>query len=155
MKKTPYDKLNSRQREVFNFQQVAALLAEYGFNCIRLSDDWQGADFLAVHEDGRSTLKVQLKSRIAINKKYRHKSLYMAFPVGGNCPTTRHWYLIAHDDLLALVKRHTSWLTSESWQKRGGYSSGAPNPDLVEALGGWRLGMPNHALQLPPSRMWQ
>ena len=49
-----YDDLNAKQKEIYNFQKVtalkvAALLADCGFNCIKLSDDWQGADFLAYH----------------------------------------------------------------------------------------------------------
>ena len=40
-----YNNLNAKQKEIFNFQKVAAILADYGFNCIKLSDDWQGADF--------------------------------------------------------------------------------------------------------------
>jgi hypothetical protein len=42
-----YEILNARQKELSNFQKVAATLADYGFNCIKLTDDWQGADFLA------------------------------------------------------------------------------------------------------------
>jgi len=65
-----YDALNARQKELFNFQKIAATLADYGFNCIKLADDWQGADFLAYHVNGTTTLKIQLKSRITIQKKY-------------------------------------------------------------------------------------
>jgi hypothetical protein len=75
--KIDYDELNSRQKEVFNFQNVAGLLAEYGFNCIKRADDWQGADFLAYHKDGQNTLKVQLKSRVWIAKKYIGKSIHV------------------------------------------------------------------------------
>ena len=65
LKRITYDELNSKQKEIYNFQKVVALLADYGFNCIKLDDDWQGADFLAYHKDGTTTLKVQLKSRSA------------------------------------------------------------------------------------------
>ena len=58
-----YRELTSKQQEIYNFQKVAWLLADYGFNCIKLDDDWQGADFLAYHKDGSTTLKVQLKGR--------------------------------------------------------------------------------------------
>jgi hypothetical protein len=133
LRKIAFSRLNSRQKEIFNFQKVAGLLANYGFNCMKLSDDWQGADFLAYRKDGSHTLKVQLKSRLMIGKKYIGKSLYMAFPVRGT------WYLIEHDNLVALVKKHTTWLTSESWRKRGGYSSMNPNPKLVAALERSRL----------------
>ena len=70
MSKINYDELNSRQKEIYNFQKVASQLADYGFNCIKLSDDWQGADFLAYHKDGDQTLKVQLKSGMGIYTKY-------------------------------------------------------------------------------------
>ena len=50
--KINYDDLNPRQQEAYNFQKAASVLADYGFNCIKLADDWQGADFLAYHNDG-------------------------------------------------------------------------------------------------------
>lgn len=133
LRKVSYDVLNSKQQEVFNFQKVSGHLADYGFNCIKLADDWQGADFLAYHKDGDDTLKVQLKSRLAISKKYLGKSLFMAFPVGGV------WYLVEHDHLVKMVKKHTTWLTSESWQRRGMYSTASPNSNLIAALEEWKL----------------
>ena len=48
-----YRELTAKQQEVYNFQKVASLLADYGFNCIKLDDDWQGADFLAYHADAQ------------------------------------------------------------------------------------------------------
>ncbi len=75
-KKIVYNKLNARQKETFNFQKISGVLADYGFNCIKLTDDWQGADFLAYHKDGINTLKVQLKSRLTIAKKYKKRFVY-------------------------------------------------------------------------------
>lgn len=120
LKKIAYSKLNSRQKEIFNFQKVAGLLADYGFNCLKLTDDWQGSDFLAYHKDGTHTLKVQLKSRLTIGKKYQNKSLYIVFPLNSV------WYLIEHDGLVDLVKKHTSWLNSKSWRMGGMYTSTHP-----------------------------
>jgi hypothetical protein len=133
LSKVKYSDLNARQKELFNFQKVAGKLADYGFNCIKLADDWQGADFLAYHIGGSNTLKVQLKSRVFIEKKYLGKSLFMAFPIRGE------WYLVPHDELVSLIKKHTSWLTSDSWRKHGGYSSANPNPRLFEALAARKL----------------
>ena len=45
--KVEYNSLNSRQKETRNFHVLAGKLAEYGFECIRINDDWEGADFLA------------------------------------------------------------------------------------------------------------
>lgn len=53
-------KLNSRQLEAHRFQKVSAVLADFGYQTIRLSDDWNGADFIAQHIDG-SFLMVQPK----------------------------------------------------------------------------------------------
>lgn len=76
-----YSELSPRQKEIYNFQKISAYLADYGFNCIKLSDDWNGADFLAYHLNGKDTLRIQLKSRITIDKKYINKNLHIAFPI--------------------------------------------------------------------------
>ena len=74
-KRIKYEDLNSRQQENYNFQKLASKLADYGFNCLRLSDDWQGADFIACHIDGKTFMKVQLKGRLSIEKKYDGKDV--------------------------------------------------------------------------------
>ena len=75
----PYADLNSRQKENYNFHKIAARLANFGFNCLRLTDDWQGADFIACHIDGETFLKVQLKGRLVIDRKYQGKDIHIAF----------------------------------------------------------------------------
>lgn len=106
--KINYPDLNTKQKELYNFHKVAAVLADYGFNCIKLTDDWNGADFIAVHKDGK-TLKVQLKGRFTIAKKYQKKGIYMAFPVNSR------WCLVPHDYLVYLAKEHMKW----NWEDRG------------------------------------
>ena len=76
-----YEKLNSKAQEMYNFHKVAAQLADYGFTCMWLSNDWLGADFIAVHADGVTDIKVQLKSRLSFAKKYVGKSIYICFIV--------------------------------------------------------------------------
>jgi hypothetical protein len=123
-----YDDLNGKQKEQFNFQKLAATLAEYGFNCIKLMDDWLGADFLAYHVNKADTLRIQLKSRITVQQKYSGKEIWMAFPFKGN------WYLLPHDILIEKVKANTKWLDSDSWIKGHGFSSKAINAKLLESL---------------------
>lgn len=123
-----YEELNSPQKEIYNFQKVAALLADYGFNCIKLSDDWGGADFLADHKDGTEKHKVQLKSRITINEKYQGKDLYMAFPIDND------WYYIKHDELIDIIRDNSTWLDSNSWENDGDYHSERGNSELRAAL---------------------
>jgi len=114
-RKIEFRKLNARQKENFNFQKVAAILADYGFVSMRISDDWQGADFIAQHVSGKP-LRVQLKGRLAFDKRYRRKKLYLAFPDRGV------GYLAPHDKLLDKVLRTTTIGSTASWKKRGGYS---------------------------------
>jgi frataxin-like iron-binding protein CyaY len=124
-----YDTLNARQKELFNFQKIAATLADYGYNSIKLAGDWQGADFLAYHIDGTTTLKVQLKSRITINKKYLAKEIWIAFPHNG------FWYLVEHESLVAKIGECTDWLQSPSWQTANEYSSVSINQKLAQRPG--------------------
>jgi hypothetical protein len=132
-----YKDLNGRQKEIYNFQKVAAMLADYGFNCIKLNDDWHGADFLAYHKDGSDTLKVQLKSRITVCKKYVGKDIHMAFPTS---PASGVWYLVNHDELVEIVGRHSDWLHSESWKLKGQYSRETPGDILSRILKPYLLG---------------
>src|SRR5436189_4470120 len=70
LEKVAYDSLNSRQKENFNFQKASAVLADYGFVTFRLSDDWQGADFIALQISGE-VLRVQLKTRLGFYNEVR------------------------------------------------------------------------------------
>ena len=133
LKHITYGELTAKQREIYNFQKVASLLADYGFNCIKLDDDWQGADFLAYHKDGSSTLKVQLKARATVCKKYQDKDLYLAFPAAGR------WYLLHHDELVKIAEETTRWLQSRSWIDDGLYSSGSPSKLMLDRLSGHAL----------------
>ena len=75
-----YSKLNARQKENYSYQKVSGVLADYEFVTMRLSDDWHGADFIAQHINGETLLRIQLKSRMSIAKKYLKKDLYICFP---------------------------------------------------------------------------
>ncbi len=107
-----YEKLNARQQENYNFQKVAARLADFGFNCLRLTDDWEGADFIACHVDGETFLKVQLKGRLTIAKKYKGKSIHIAFIEGGKL------YLYPHDEVLDKLLEKVE--KTKSWKKKDG-----------------------------------
>ena len=128
LEKISYTTLSSKQKEIFNFQKVAGLLADYGFNCIKLADDWQGADFLAYHKDGNDTLKVQLKGRMTISKKYIGRNLYICFPHKDS------WYLVIHDELIAFLEKTTNYLQTESWRVNGSYHSATPSQQTMSWL---------------------
>jgi hypothetical protein len=61
LEKINYNDLNAKAKEMYNFQKVSAKLEDYGFTTMWLNNDWQGADFIAVHADGATDIKVQLK----------------------------------------------------------------------------------------------
>jgi hypothetical protein len=134
-KKVNYKDLNGRQKEVYNFHKIAAVLADYGFNCLKLTDDWQGADFLAYQMLGSTeTLKVQLKSRISIDRKYEGKNIWIAFP------RSDVWYLIEHDTLRNIIGQTTPWLSSPSWKEHGFFNSHKPSAKLLKELEEYKIG---------------
>lgn len=110
----PYDDLNGRQQENFNYHKVSAALADYGYTTLRLTDDYNAGDFLAVHISG-DVLSVQLKSRFTVARRYDGKGLYIAFPDRGD------WFIGPHDDarrLLEEVQGHpTSFNSAGEWHQ--------------------------------------
>ena len=114
LKKIIYTELNSKQKENYNFHKVASALADYGYNSMRLNDDWQGADFIAVKGD--DMLKIQLKGRFTIDKKYIGKDIFVSFLEEGKVK------IYKHDKALKLIPENVK--TSKSWSEVGSYSWG-------------------------------
>lgn len=114
--KIEYSTLNARQKENFNFQKISGILADYGYNCLRLSDDWQGADFIACHIDGDRFFKIQLKGRLTLQKKYIAKDIYIAFFDKGDC------YIYPHDMVMDATLANDRIMDSDSWRQHGSYS---------------------------------
>lgn len=127
-----YNELSSRQQESYNFQKVSALLADYGFTTIRLTDDWQGADFIAQHIKGEF-LKVQLKGRLSFYKKYQDKDLYICFRVNES------WFFYPHDDVLKRALEIHAFGESKSWIVDGGYSFPSIPKELMPLLDAYRI----------------
>ena len=110
-----YEDMNARQQENYNFHKIAAVMAEYGYNSIRLSDDWEYADFIAIHIDGDTMRRVQLKGRFGFDKKYRGKNLWIAF----RDSKSEEIYVYPHDKLLSHYI--TRFEGTVAWQKNGNY----------------------------------
>ena len=123
---------NSKQIETYNFHKAASVLAEYGFDCIRLSNDWHWADFLAHHRDTGRTLSVQLKTCLHIDRKFdASKDLYICFTLDG----TGNWYLLRYDRLMEIVQEASPhWLGSNRWHSQDHYFSYRGNKAIREAL---------------------
>ena len=114
LKKIDYNQLNSKQKENYNFHKVASALADYGYDSMRLNNDWQGADFIAVKND--EMLKVQLKGRFTVDKKYIDKEIYIAF-IENNVVK-----IYDHDEAVNMLPDNIK--QSDSWHINGGYSWG-------------------------------
>lgn len=68
LKKIVYSKLNSKQKENYNFHKAASKLVEYGNNSIKLNDDWKGADFICVSSVGQEMIKVERKGMSSLEQ---------------------------------------------------------------------------------------
>ena len=110
--KIEYRTLNSKAQETYNFHKMAAILADYGYNCLWLNDDWKGADCIAVHIDGISDFKIQLKGSISFARKYWAKNIYIAFFEQGDL------YIYPHDYILAQVENN---IADKTWLEKGTY----------------------------------
>ncbi|MFN7309860.1 MAG: hypothetical protein ACK5T0_00675 [Vampirovibrionales bacterium] len=127
--KISYKKLTSKQQENYNYHKIASALAEYGFNLMRLSDDWQGADALACHVDGNTFLKIQIKGRWGLFQKYIGKDVYIAFMDQSTL------YCYPHDELLKyLESKSKSYLLSKDWLENGKYTSERVTKELKTFL---------------------
>ena len=104
--------------EYSNFVNLAAHLVGYGFHCSWLPVDDSGADFIGVHIKSNQVIKVQVKSRITIDKKYENKNLLIAFPKTEKYPD-KEWVIVPHDELIPL------FTTPENYAKNGGRSAGS------------------------------
>ena len=133
LQRVRYEDLSSRQQESHNFQKASAVLADYGFTTIRLTDDWRGADFIAQHIDGITFLKVQLKGRATFDQKYRGRDIHICFPSNG------HWYLYPHDEILQRILETTNVPNTKSWAIEGVYSYPGLSEDLRVLLEPYRL----------------
>lgn len=140
LKLTPirYKDLDARQKENYNYQKLAAVLADYGFVTLRLSSDWRGADLIAQHIDGDTFLKVQLKGRLTFSQKYIGKDIYIAFPRQGE------WYLYPHDEFLEIVDSIGGIKSTSSWTESGVYSFAKLSKRLFRLL---------HQYQIEPRQL--
>ena len=118
-----FSTLDKKQREVYYYQKVSAILADYGFACTWLLADWRSADFLAVHQKNGTVLKIQLKSGgYEINEKYcKYKDLWMLFlQRRKRGEPEEDWYLIKHHDLVEKARQTTNQLNTKAWKKGKG-----------------------------------
>ena len=128
--RVPYASLNARQQENHNFHKVASRLADYGYSSMRLTDDFEGADFIALHVDGETILRVQLKGRFTLSKRYVGKGIHIAFREGARV------FVYLHDELLQQVLALGRLRRTVSWDERRHYDWRRPPAWAAELLVG-------------------
>jgi hypothetical protein len=130
LEKIDYNALNAKAQEMYNFQKASAKLAEYGFATMWLNNDWQGADFIAVHADGITDIKVQLKGRLSFNKRYIGKNIYICFIHNEDI------YLYPHDSILKQLEHRIS---DRIWIEKGTYSASTLTEENQKLLEEYKL----------------
>lgn len=129
--KINYKDLNARAQENYLYAKLSAQLADYGYTCLRLSDDYNGADLIALRE-GEEALHIQLKGRVTIKPEYQGKGLYMAFPINGD------WYVTPHDELVDVCGER-GYLQTRAWLEQGKWHVGTPPVAMIERLHEYKL----------------
>ena len=130
LEKVDYAKLNAKAKEMYNFSKASAILADYGFATMWLNNDWQGADFIAVHFDGVTDIKVQLKGRLSFNKRYIGKEIYICFLSNEVC------YLYPHDYVLDKIEHRIS---DKVWSSEGTWTSPSLTKENKKLLEEYKL----------------
>ena len=125
------NRYRTQVREVINRNVVVSLALEQGFNAYLPVYDG-GVDFILHREaqPGRpetttDTRKVQLKGRWTIDKKYIGRDIWVAFPVDDD------WYLVPHDEMVAIAENYTGALQVHSWTGGGVYSWPKPTKAMM------------------------
>lgn len=90
---------------------------------MRLNNDWQGADFIAVKDD--EMLKVQLKGRFTVDKKYIDKEILIAFVEDDVVK------IYNHDEAVNMLPDNIK--QSDSWKIKKGYSWGK-TPKIYDSI---------------------
>ena len=104
----------NKYAEHSNFVKLVAILIMISLPWLSVDDG--GADFIAIHIITNEVIKIQIKSRITIDKKYEGKNLFIAFPRIEK-HFDKEWVIVPHDELIYI------YTTPENYQKNGGKSS--------------------------------
>ena len=119
-----YEDLDThKQKKDYNFQKIAARLANYGFNCLRQTNDVQGADFTAHHISGETLLNVKIETRLTINRKFERKGLYVAFIQPEKIRGEKVWekaFLYNHDGFISHTRNKSPTVLSGQPYKEDG-----------------------------------
>ena len=108
--------LNSQAREFVSRSEVLPFFVRDGF--LPYIPAWdEGIDFIVYREQDDLLIKIQLKSRWSIDRKYIGRNIGMLFGNGGDM---KEWYLFPHDVMVSFAQENTEFLKSKSWNAKHG-----------------------------------
>ncbi|MHB1220086.1 MAG: hypothetical protein ACYC1L_18020 [Alphaproteobacteria bacterium] len=117
-------KLSTRSIEMRNRLGLINLAFEQGYVAYLPVVD-EGIDLILYSEPKRRFIKVQLKGRWTIDKKYIGRNILIAFSEGEN------WYLAPHDAMVKIAKQLGF---ARNWMRTGNYSKVRMNKTLKIAM---------------------
>ena len=77
--------------------------------------------------------EIQYETRLFIRKENCGKGVIMAFPMKDG------FYVIDHDELVAILRKLGKYVNSDSWRKDGNYSIRDPGTEVRRALDPYRI----------------
>ena len=131
-----YEELSGKEQESFNSAILKSVMAKGGYlEAFTVNGDKWGADLLFYRSSDGNVMKVQLKGRPFLSKKYCNKDIYIAFPDKDRC----RWFVYSHDDVMNAVLSTGRLVGTKSWDVQGGWSWSYIPPFLEEILAEWEI----------------
>lgn len=134
LKKIRYGSLSAHHQGTFNYLQICAKLAEYGFVAQARSFDSQGSEFLAVHMLTRKVIWVQPATCLSFWKKLHGMGVYVVIYTRGK------FYFYPHDKLYKEIKAVSNFERTRAFKNRGRYVFVGMAARLKPILEKYRLG---------------
>lgn len=130
--------LSSQEVEFLNRSEVIPAFVRSGFT--PFIPEWDsGIDFIAYRERDNALIKIQLKSRWAIDKKYIDRNIAICFP--SNSYVNRDWYLCKHDEMVKWTGESTNYLNSQSWLEKGIYNLPRMSQAVTEQMQRFKISL--------------
>lgn len=126
------NRYRSQVLEVINRNALVSLALEKGYNAFLPVFDG-GVDFILYREADGHVLKVQLKGRWYIDKKYVGRDIWIAFSDAGK------WYIAPHDSMIAQGEA-AGFTATRSWTEGGAYSCPGLSKQMLEAMSPYEFG---------------
>ena len=121
----------SQMRGAINRNTVASLALERGYD-VYLPVHAGGVDLVLLHRDSGKLIKVQLKGRWTIERKYLGREIWIAFPIDGD------WYLMEHDRMVELGDRQ-GYTRNPSWTEKGIWNIPSPSKAVRESCAPYKF----------------